>query len=261
MFDRPPRLSKPGLFITGTDTGVGKTVVTCAIAAALRRQWPGHAIGVCKPFSSGCRRDREGLVSEDAEALAHFADCRLPLNVINPIRLAPPLAPAVAAEETQTAIDWPQLRHSLEVIDRASDAVLIEGVGGLMVPLDPQQPRRTVLDLIAALGYPVLVVTRSRLGTLNHTAMTVRLLRDSGCRVAGLVMNGYDADVAVAEDPSVISNRRWLEKLTGVSVLAVVPRVTPQGVMPHRAQLDPAIIDAAALVAWLDVLKPPRRQD
>jgi dethiobiotin synthetase len=91
--------------------------------------------------------------------------------------------------------------------------------------------------------------------------MTVRLLRDSGCRVAGLVMNGYDADVAVAEDPSVISNRRWLEKLTGASVLAVVPRVASQGVMPHRAQLDPAIIDAAALVAWLDVLQPPRRQD
>ncbi len=142
-----PLLRSPGLFVTGTDTGVGKTLVTCAIAAALRRQRPSWRLGVSKPFSTGCRRDREGLVNPDAEALAHFADCRLPLATINPIRFIPPLAPAVAAEQVGGKVDWPLLAQSLEELDEHSDALLIEGVGGLMVPLDPQRPRLTVLDL------------------------------------------------------------------------------------------------------------------
>ena len=253
-----PELQTPGLLITGTDTGVGKTVVTCALAAALRRQQPNWHLGVCKPFSTGCRKEREGLVNADAEALAHFADCRLPLSTINPLRFGPPLAPAVAAEQTQTAVDWDELAFSLLDLDAASDALLIEGVGGILVPLDPAQPRLTVLDLAAALGYPVLVVARSVLGTLNHTAMTVRLLQAAGVQVAGIVMNGYDADVASAEDPSVATNRQWLAKLTGVEVLAVVPRVSDHAARPEQARLDAQVIDAMAMRDWSDVLAPPR---
>jgi dethiobiotin synthetase len=255
MFKPPLRLRKPGLFITATDTGVGKTVVTCAIAAAVRAQQPAIRLGVCKPLSSGCRHDREGLVNEDAEALAHFADCRQPLSVINPIRFAAPLAPAVAAEQMHGKIDWDELRRALLVLDEQSDALLIEGVGGVMVPLDPAQPRRTVLDLAAAIGFPVLVVARSTLGTLNHTAMTVRLLRDAGCCVAGLVMNCYDADAASEEDPSVASNRNWLEKMNSVKVLAIVPRVAGGKVMPQRGQLDSAVLDAVAMTYWPAVLE------
>lgn len=260
-------LRRPGLFITGTDTGVGKTVATCAIAWALRRQGVG-SVGVCKPFSSGCRRDREGLVSEDAEALAHFADCRHPLHIINPIRFAAPLAPAVAAAQawthreheqaSDTPIDWPALRRSLEQLDATSDVLLIEGIGGLMVPLDPLQPRYTLLDLAAAIGYPVLVVARSTLGTLNHAAMTIRLLQGARCRVAGIVMNGFDADVAQAQDASVSTNRQWLERLTGVKVIAVLPRVAPDQVAPHQARIAPDILDAAAMVHWPQVVEPAR---
>lgn len=258
MFDRPVQLSRPGLFVTGTDTGVGKTAVTCGIAAALRRQRPRWHLGACKPFASGCRRDREGLVSEDAEALAHFANTRLPLDVINPLRFVPPLAPAVAAEQTHTAIDWAALRQSLEELDQHCDALLIEGVGGLMVPLDPQRPRTTVLDLAVALGYPVVVVARSVLGTLNHTAMTVRLLEDAGLRVAGVVMNGYDADAAASDDPSIATNRRWIERMTGRSVLATVPRVPPADVAPHKGVLSAEIVEALAMVDWPDVLGEQR---
>ncbi len=188
-----PKLRQPGLFVTGTDTGVGKTVVTCAIAAALRAQGMAR-VGVCKPLASGCRKEREGLVNTDAEALAHFADCRLPLDVINPIRLAPPMAPAMAAAVSGERIDWAGLARALQRLDEASDGLLLEGVGGLLVPLDPKQPTLTVLDLAAAMGYPVLVVAHSGLGTLNHTAMTIRLLREGGLRVAGVVMNTFDAD-------------------------------------------------------------------
>lgn len=260
LLDRPPKLEKPGLFVTGTDTEVGKTLVTCAIAAALRRQQPGWRVGVSKPFASDCRREREGLVNADAEALAHFADCRLPLDVINPIRFAPPLAPAVAAEQTGDTPDWAELCRSLETLDESSDCLLIEGVGGLLVPLDPERPKVTVLEFARELGYPVLVVARSVLGTLNHTAMTVRLLKQAGLRVAGIVMNGYDADVAAAEDPSIATNRRWLAKMTGVKVLAVVPRVPAERAHPEKGQLPGDILDAVAMADWAAAMRVPPRK-
>lgn len=256
MFQLPRSGSIPGLFITGTDTGVGKTLVACAIAAAIRRQMPDVRLGVLKPFASGCRRDREGLVSEDAEALAHFADCRLPLEVVNPIRFAAPLAPAVASQESRNPIDWTALSRSLARLDRECDALLIEGVGGLMVPLDPDRPRYTVLDLAIELGYPVLIVTRAGIGTLNHTAMTAQLLRLAGCKVAGMVINGYVADPAQTDDPSIAGNRVWLEKLTGLKTLAIVPRVDPIGAQPQHGRIDPAILEAVEMTYWPNVLGP-----
>jgi len=250
-----PMLRSPGLFVTGTDTGVGKTVISCAIASALRRQTTTR-VGVCKPLASGCRRDREGLVSPDAEALAHFADCRQPLDVISPIRFAAPLAPAVAAEQAGQPVDWPALPRALQRLDEAHGSLLIEGVGGLLVPLDPHEPRFTTLELIALLGYPVVVVARSVLGTLNHTAMTVGLLRQRGCRVVGVVINGYDADGS-AEDPSIPSNRVWIERMTRVPVLAVVPKVKAGQAEPQRGLIDGAILDAVARVDWPGMMDRP----
>ncbi len=258
MLERFTQGTKPGLFITGTDTGVGKTLIACAIASAIRRQAPGARLGVSKPFASGCRHEREGLVHEDAEALAHFADCKQSLSVINPIRFAAPLAPAVAAQECGEPVDWEALARSLAVLDRESDALLVEGVGGLMVPLDPERPRYTVLDLIHAFGYPVVIVARAGLGTLNHTAMTARLLKQAGCQVAGLVINHYIVDPTEADDPSIASNRVWLEKLTGLKTLAVVPRVEAVGAQPQQGRIDPAVLEAVELTYWPDVLRPPR---
>ena len=251
MLDSP--LTRPGLFVTGTDTGVGKTAVTCGIAAALRGQGVGR-VGVCKPLASGCRKDREGLVSEDAEALAHFADCRLPLEVVCPVRYAAPLAPAVAAEESGVDVDFAAIGAALTRLDHASDVVLVEGVGGVCVPLD-RAGRVSVLDLAAAMGYPVLIVARSTLGTLNHTAMTARLLRDAGLRIAGVVMNHYPVDAGrLSDDPSVQSNRRWLEKLTGAPVLAIVPACASDAVRPERGLLPPEFLDAFTQCHWPDVL-------
>lgn len=254
-----PRLSVPGLLVTGTDTEVGKTVITCALAALLRRRNPDVRLGVCKPFSTGCRREREGLVNADAEALAHFADCRLPLTTINPIRYQPPLAPAAAAEQVNQPIDWPALARSLTTLDQHSDTLLIEGVGGLLVPLDPHRPQLTLLDFAAALDYPVLVVARAGLGTLNHTAMTVRLLNHANLRVAGIVINNYDPDNH-ENDPSIQQNQHWLERLTGAPVLAVTPRVDKQAARVDQAQLDPRIIDALAMCNWNELLAQPRQQ-
>ena len=251
-----PDLTKPGLFITGTDTDVGKTVVSCAIASALREQQRRINLGVLKPFASGCRVTRHGLVNPDAEALAHFSGCAMPLELINPVRYRAPVAPAVAAEQEQRPIDWSAIGYSLSMLDQNCDAVLVEGAGGIMVPLDPRAPRYMVGQVAEAIGYPVIVVCRTTLGTLNHTTMTVELLRQAGCRVSGLVMNGLDlSEENRARDESVATNRDWLERMTGVKVLAVLP--CGRGVAVEAGKMDPALVAHAAEVPWLELMRVP----
>lgn len=224
----PP--TTPGLFITGTDTGVGKTVASCLIADQWRRAEVGASprsrVGVFKPLATGCRKDREGLVSEDAEHLAHAADFDPdvgPLDLINPVRFRGPLAPAAAAELEHTPIDWPAIARALSRLDERCSRIVVEGVGGILVPLDQpggRGPITTVLDLARAIGYPVVVVCRATLGTLNHTAMTCRILRDAGLPIAGLIVNGYDHD---SPDLSMQTNRDWLRRQTGARILATLP--------------------------------------
>ena len=251
-----PLRTKPGLFITATDTDAGKTTVACGILASMRERDRRVRVGVCKPFSTGCRRDREGLVNDDAEALAHFADCRLPLDVINPIRFRQPLSPAAAAEAEGRPVDWPELYRSLARLDESSDAVLVEGAGGLLVPLDPRRPRYMIRELAVDLAYPVLIVCRPGLGTLNHTLMTAELLNQAGAHIVGLVINGHDPDpVAEAADPSLASNAVWLERMTGIKILATVPKA--RGVDPGKARLDPAITAALGQIDWLSLMQPP----
>src|SRR3954447_3837592 len=129
---RPPRI--PGLFVTGTDTGVGKTVVAGAIADWFRRRR--KRVAVLKPVATGCVHRREGLVSEDAELLAHCANARHPLDLICPQRYAEPLAPAIAAERAKQPLDWDAINRSIKIMSRDSDIMIIEGIGGLLVPMD-----------------------------------------------------------------------------------------------------------------------------
>lgn len=241
-------MPKPGLFITGTDTEMGKTVVASAIAVVLRRRHV--AVGVCKPIASGCRHERERLVSPDAEALAHFADCRATLDMINPVRYRAPLAPAVAAERTERPVDHSAIADSLRRLDADHDVMLIEGIGGLMVPIDAKQ---TVLDLAKWLGYPVLVVTRADLGTLNHTAMTCSLIRSAKLRLAGLVINQYNPDTP---DLAESTNPLWLARQNDTTVLATVPRTT--GVAVEKGRLPDEVIDAVAVADWQQILQPPK---
>ena len=206
--------ARPGLFVTGTDTGVGKTVVAAAIAYHLRRR--GLRVGVCKVAATGCQRSRGQLVSDDAEYLAHWADSRHRMDVVCPQRFVEPLAPAVAAERAGTALDWAAIRSALDTIAADSDVMVVEGVGGVLVPMDAGH---TVLDLMAAVMLPAVVVARAGLGTINHTLLTVGAIRAAGVPVAGVVVNRYpeDADVATETNPDAI--RRWGR----VEVLCVCP--------------------------------------
>lgn len=192
--------------VTGTDTGVGKTVVAGGLAAALRRR--GLDAGVMKPVATGARRG----VSEDAVLLRKAAGVDDPLSLINPIALAPPLAPSAAARRP---LDLRPVRAAYRELSRRHDLVVVEGIGGLLVPL---RPRWTVAHLAKRLRLPILIVTRARLGTLNHTALTVLAARAFGLEILGLVVNHAE--------PGRGDRRTWasLEVETGVPILAVLPR-------------------------------------
>ena len=153
MVKRSTRKKTKGFFITGTDTGIGKTIVAGAIAHVLHET--GRRVGVMKPIATGCvRRIREGLVSEHAEFLAHCADTEHPLETINPVRYAQALAPAVAAARARRKINYAAVWQAYDRIRRSSDIVIVEGIGGWMVPLDD---KKFLADLACEFGLPVIV--------------------------------------------------------------------------------------------------------
>jgi dethiobiotin synthetase len=229
----------PGLFVTGTDTGVGKTLVGGAIADWGRRR--GMRVAVCKPVATGCERRREGLVSEDAEFLAHHADARFPLDTICPQRFAEGLAPAVAAERAGTSIEWNAIEAVIQMMSRESDFMIVEGVGGVMVPMDS---RATVLDMMGWLGLPAVVVARAGLGTINHTLLTVEALRREKIRVAGVVINGYPPETP---GPVEETNPRAIEKWGRVPVLCLVPSFSGKGI----PKLPEEVVAAVEVVDWM----------
>jgi len=227
-----------GIFVTGTDTGVGKTVVAAGLVAAMKRS--GLDVGVMKPVATGGVRRYNLLVSEDAEFLAHVADAPESMRVISPVVLSEPLAPTVAARREHLAIDLAEVRRSFAEIAAAHDAVVVEGIGGLLVPI---ARKYRVADLAAEMGLPLVVVARPGLGTINHTLLTVEAARARGLRVAGVIINDYVADVAgVAEE----TNPAEIEAETGVPVLTIVPHDPETD--PRRPYLGPAVIEACATI-------------
>jgi len=226
----------PGLFITGTDTNVGKTVIAGAIADHFRRR--GRRVAVCKLAATGCHHRREGLVSEDAEYLAHCADASFPLDVICPQRYAEPLAPAIAAQRSGQPLDWSAIDRSLTVMSRDSEIIIVEGVGGLMTPMDNQH---TILDAITWLKLPTVVVARAGLGTINHTLLTVNALRAAAASVAGVVINQYPSDSPGAAEET---NPSAIEKWGKISVLCLAPHqpfkppAIPNGVIAAIDNVD-----------------------
>lgn len=205
-----------GWFVTGTDTGVGKTVVGGALALLVRQA--GLRAGAFKPVATGCRRDmRLGLVSEDAEFLAHCADAAEDLATINPIRYAGDLAPMVAAEWYKRPIDWDAIDRSWKRIRQTSDWVVAEGAGGLLVPIDRDN---CMADLARRLDLPLVIVARPGLGTINHTLLTLEAARARHLPVAAVVINGYrPGSATLAEE----SNPEVIGRLAGMSIPLIVP--------------------------------------
>jgi dethiobiotin synthetase len=236
-------IQSPGLFVTATDTEVGKTYIASAIAASLKQS--GRNVGVLKPVATGCIKTREGLVSEDAELLAAASDTDQPLDLICPNRYAEPLAPSVAARRAGRPLDYEAINRSITLAGRR-DVWVIEGAGGVLTPLDEHQ---TMRDLIAAFALPTVVVATPRLGTINHTLMSIEALRAAGITVAGVVLNRYPTDTpGVAEETAAGE----IERLGRVPILAIVPdeKWTPPAP-------PPGVIAAIGRVDWPQI--PLRR--
>ena len=198
------------VFITGTDTGVGKTAVTAALAALLSEK--GLVTGVIKPFQTGT--DLEGL--SDAEFIYSFLGRDCVLSEVSPCRLKIPLSPYRAA--AIEGIDIPLediIEHTRDYISR-NDVTLVEGAGGLCVPVTGSY---MMADLAVDLDAPMVIVARPGLGTLNHTALSLEYARQRGAQVLGVVINGFPepADVASATNPAV------LREVFSVNILGVIP--------------------------------------
>lgn len=202
------------LLVTGTDTGIGKTVVTCTIAAALHAR--GTRVGVVKPAETGCPRRGDELVPEDATALAAAAGDESPLATVCPYRLPEPLAPALAAERAGVTIDVEKLATHLRTRAAAVDVLLVEGAGGLLAPLTRDA---SFADLARRAGARVLVVVGSRLGAINHALLTLAVLAARELPVAGYVVNR----LGPVDDLAVATNDQLLRRLTPVPCLGVVP--------------------------------------
>jgi len=197
------------LFVTGTDTGVGKTFVACALATALRER--GRRIAVMKPVETGVEGE-----PADALALRAAAADPAPLDDICPYRLRAPLAPAVAARLEGVTIDVARLVALVARRRQEADMLLVEGAGGLLVPLDAQT---TYAELAVRTGLPLLVVGANRLGTVNHCALTARV-----AAAAGLVVHGFVLSQPAAEtDASAATNAETIATLTGLRCLRVLP--------------------------------------
>ena len=238
-------LPLPGLFVTGTDTDVGKTVIAAAIARTLRLA--GERVAVLKPVATGCRRDREGLISDDAELLAAASDTPQPLDLICPNRYHEPLAPSVAARRAHQPIDYRAIDNAVRLAAGDATCFVVEGAGGAMTPIDQHH---TMLDLIKASGAAAVIVAHAKLGTINHTLLTLQALSAVGVRIAGVVINNYPTDlVGTAEETAPAE----IERLGRVPVLAIVPRepFTPP-------QLPGGVLSAIGRVDWLALALPLR---
>lgn len=206
-----------GLFITATDTDVGKTVITGVIAAALKAR--GLQVGVMKPLASGGIMNQDGkLVAEDATFLMQAAGLEESERLaVNPLCLGPALTPAVAAAISGVEVDMSAITDSYHALKKRYDPVLVEGVGGITAPLWQDY---LLVDFMVELGLPVIIVTRPNLGTINHTVLTVEYARSRGLQVAGIIINGWNEDeVGILEN----SNAEYMVGLTGVPIIGKFP--------------------------------------
>ncbi len=223
-----------GFFITGTDTGIGKTVITAGLLGALRRCGT-DAIAI-KPIQSGGILRQGQLVSEDAGFYGAVTDLPYTSRQLNPICLQASLTPAVAAEIEGVTINLEIMLEHFRRISAEHQLTLVEGAGGLIVPLIGTSI--TVADLAVNMDLPLLVVARPNLGTINHTCLTVAYAKSRGLKVAGIIINRYDHQnpgVAERTSPGLI------ETMTEVPILGLVPSVEGLSVEGENPQVGDLI--------------------
>lgn len=179
-----------GFFVTGTDTGVGKTLISTALIHALRRR--GLRVTGMKPVASGCIDNGYGLRNEDADRLLEATNVSADYDLICPYRFMPPIAPHIAAQEEGIDINIDHIIQCYQKLQSCSDAVVVEGVGGWQVPIKEDQ---FMSDLAVETGLPIVIVVGVRLGCISHALLTAASVLASGLPVAGWVFNQLDPDM------------------------------------------------------------------
>ncbi len=221
-----------GIFITGTDTGVGKTVVAAGIILALGRK--GVKAGAMKPVETGCIVKDGTLVAQDGMFLREIAGMGEPVEIVTPVRFSFPLSPMAAAELEGTSVDLDAVMHAYSMLITKYDFLVVEGAGGIMVPIKESGGSMIaglipsaffMSDLIKSLDLPVVVVARAGLGAINHTLLTVMHAIGEGIKVRGVIINNSEpAGNTEAER----TNPEVLRRICPVPILAAVPFVSMQ---------------------------------
>ena len=207
------RSKTPGIFVTGTDTGVGKTSVCVSFVEALVRH--GLRVAVMKPIASGSEHTSAGLRNADALALAKVSNVTAPYAAINPYCFEPAISPHIAAQEAGIEVDSGLIRNRFDALASGADVIVVEGAGGWYAPVGAH---RMMADLPKLLGIPVLLVVGLRLGCLNHALLTRRAIEADGAEFAGWVANTIDPTLQRSTE-----NLASLERMLGSAPAAVFP--------------------------------------
>lgn len=220
-----------GIFVTGTDTGVGKTWISLGLMAALQAQ--GLAVLGMKPVASGCDTTPDGLRNEDALLLQQQGSIPVVYEVINPYAFAPPIAPHLAAAQAGRRIELDLIKDTYRALAAQAEVVVVEGAGGWLVPLSDEV---TMAGLAQALDLDVVLVVGMRLGCINHALLSAESIRAHGCRLAGWVANTLAAPMAQLEN-----NIATLQQRIAAPLLGVVPALDGLSATAIAAHLRPPL--------------------
>jgi dethiobiotin synthetase len=221
---------KRGVFITGTDTGVGKTVVAAALIKSLTRQ--GVRVAAMKPVAAGASMTPSGLRNADALALLQAANIAAAYETVNPYCFAAPIAPHIAARDAGVVVDIEVLRQRFDELASLADCVVVEGAGGWLTPISASA---SMADVAAALALPVVLVVGLRLGCLNHALLTARALAAHGAGLAGWIGNSIDPAFDRAADNIAALEKRLKRPAT---IVPYAPHAPEALELPLAAALD-----------------------
>ncbi len=226
-------------FVTGTDTGVGKTTITAAIAASLRKR--GIDVGVMKPVATGVER-KDIFKSEDVTLLHEAAQVKDDEKTLNPVFLPLPVSPYDASKILNLKIDLELVFERFKYLLKSHKMVLVEGIGGIMTPIAQDF---FVADMIKKMGLETIVITRATLGTINHTVMTIEMCKKYHIPVKGLIINYYDENGTPAERNAPST----LHEVTGLPILGIIPFIKDYQKLEEMEHLVEKNIDLDALIS------------
>ncbi|MFA4956052.1 MAG: dethiobiotin synthase [Candidatus Methanoperedens sp.] len=201
-----------GIFITGTDTNIGKTVIAAGLAGALNNK--GYSVGVMKAVQSGAGIKNGLLYSPDIEFIKKVMDVNDEMELVCPYLLKEAMAPGIAAEIEGKNIDFEIIKNAFQELENRHDIVIVEGAGGIAVPI---KKRLMISDLIKYMGIPIIIVARAGLGTINHTVLTIEYAKRSGIKIIGVIINDYRGGIVEERNPGIITD------LTGIPILGIIP--------------------------------------